>query len=603
MTMRSINQQFADPTGRTASYVIVASNATALEKAQADVVLGATVNQTQINAALTALATAGVKQHLVLIGDFVTNDQINAVSNVDVTLNGTITCTSTGVANTIYFNNLVNTTWTDVVAIRAGAVIENNYDYTHQMAWCIQGTCDRSVQLINCTATNTSTGIGSGDILSGFVIITQNNTGPILDNCTGTGGHSTSQNMGIWVSRNFTGGGSSPLLRNCRGFGGYGGWSHGICVEEDSCPTLYGCEGWGGTSGVGTDSNGITIDNASNPIITNCIGHAGTALVSAGISFWGSSPDVQNCIGYTNTNTISYGISLEYGAAPRLIGCTGTAPMLASIWNYSSANNGRFTPDITANYVVMTMEVVVLVNQPGKTLSLGTTAGGTQIATGIDLGGGAGEPAFSITHVRVPAGTYMYATPSAAIDESCFRIYYSAMYSGPMDWSYGLYGLYMTNAGRADFTNCTFRSSWVDGIVYLAAATVANKTFRMTNCLIEDVQDTPSGAALNASSAITVVGIYNTTIIGNLANITSFIKGSQTLSGSGTWTVLNGQTSIVITHGLGWTPQAGDISIGFTTLDASTSCYIDTYTATQFTVHINVAATAATTTGWWKAIR
>jgi hypothetical protein len=277
--------------------------------------------------------------------------------------------------------------------------------------------------------------------------------------------------------------------------------------------------------------------------------------------------------------------------------------MLASIWNYSSANNGRFTPDITANYVVMTMEVVVLVNQPGKTLSLGTTAGGTQIATGIDLGGGAGEPAFSITHVRVPAGTYMYATPSAAIDESCFRIYYSAMYSGPMDWSYGLYGLYMTNAGRADFTNCTFRSSWVDGIVYLAAATVANKTFRMTNCLIEDVQDTPSGAALNASSAITVVGIYNTTIIGNLANITSFIKGSQTLSGSGTWTVLNGQTSIVITHGLGWTPQAGDISIGFTTLDASTSCYIDTYTATQFTVHINVAATAATTTGWWKAIR
>lgn len=84
--------------------------------------------------------------------------------------------------------------------------------------------------------------------------------------------------------------------------------------------------------------------------------------------------------------------------------------------------------------------------------------------------------------------------------------------------------------------------------------------------------------------------------------------GSNNIGGglgslSGTWTVPNTATSVVVTHGLGWTPQAGDIAIGFTSPDNSATCWIDTYTSTQFTVHIDVAASPATTTGWWKAIR
>jgi len=47
------------PTGRTATYVIAASNATALEKAQADYVCDGTADNVEIQAAITSLATSG----------------------------------------------------------------------------------------------------------------------------------------------------------------------------------------------------------------------------------------------------------------------------------------------------------------------------------------------------------------------------------------------------------------------------------------------------------------------------------------------------------------------------------------------------------------
>ena len=58
---------------------------------------------------------------------------------------------------------------------------------------------------------------------------------------------------------------------------------------------------------------------------------------------------------------------------------------------------------------------------------------------------------------------------------------------------------------------------------------------------------------------------------------------------SGTATLVNGQTSIVVTHSLDITPSAGDIII--TPLEAwgnMTQYYIDTYTSTQFTIHANI---------------
>lgn len=55
---------------------------------------------------------------------------------------------------------------------------------------------------------------------------------------------------------------------------------------------------------------------------------------------------------------------------------------------------------------------------------------------------------------------------------------------------------------------------------------------------------------------------------------------------SGSATLVNGQTSIAVTHGLSVTPVAGDVMV--TPIEAwgsMTEFYIDTYTSTQFTIH------------------
>jgi hypothetical protein len=71
----------------------------------------------------------------------------------------------------------------------------------------------------------------------------------------------------------------------------------------------------------------------------------------------------------------------------------------------------------------------------------------------------------------------------------------------------------------------------------------------------------------------------------------------------GTATVLNGTTLIVVTHNLPYTPAAGDIAIWFCSTGNAATCYIDTYTAANFTIHTNADPGAATAVIGWKAIR
>ena len=71
---------------------------------------------------------------------------------------------------------------------------------------------------------------------------------------------------------------------------------------------------------------------------------------------------------------------------------------------------------------------------------------------------------------------------------------------------------------------------------------------------------------------------------------------------SGTATLLNGQVTIVVTHGLDVTPVAGDIMVTpMESLGAASEFYIDTYTATQFTIHVDANPTQDVDFAW-KAV-
>jgi parallel beta-helix repeat protein len=71
---------------------------------------------------------------------------------------------------------------------------------------------------------------------------------------------------------------------------------------------------------------------------------------------------------------------------------------------------------------------------------------------------------------------------------------------------------------------------------------------------------------------------------------------------SGTATIASGQTSIVVTHGLGYTPVAGDIVVVPTnSMGSATKFYIGTYTSTQFTITVDQDPGATTATFAWMA--
>lgn len=57
---------------------------------------------------------------------------------------------------------------------------------------------------------------------------------------------------------------------------------------------------------------------------------------------------------------------------------------------------------------------------------------------------------------------------------------------------------------------------------------------------------------------------------------------------AGTVALLNGTTSVNVTHGCDYTPSAGDIDIhAIEALGNSSYCIVDSITSSQFTVHVD----------------
>ena len=82
----------------------------------------------------------------------------------------------------------------------------------------------------------------------------------------------------------------------------------------------------------------------------------------------------------------------------------------------------------------------------------------------------------------------------------------------------------------------------------------------------------------------------NLTGSASLAGSYDIVRNNQgyTTENSGTATISNGSTSVTVNHGLAVTPSAGDIMVTpMESLGNATKFYIDTYTSTQFTIHLD----------------
>lgn len=77
--------------------------------------------------------------------------------------------------------------------------------------------------------------------------------------------------------------------------------------------------------------------------------------------------------------------------------------------------------------------------------------------------------------------------------------------------------------------------------------------------------------------------------------------GGYTTENSGTATIASGATSIVVTHGLAATPTRVFIN-PTNSMGSAANFYVDTLTATQFTIHTDVDPGATTSIFNWRAV-
>lgn len=591
------------PTGRGATYVIVAAGANWTGQSDQILAVGSVNNDVQINNALITLAGYGGRQKLLLVGNFTCNNSINATSNVDVDVIGTINISTNTGANGLFFANVTNSIWNGFVVHRSGAPSSTS-DYVHYVATLIYGG-DNTLRLQNFKSYNDCT--GTINLATGITIL---NGSPIIDNFYAQGGgndtsNSNSQNAGLVVSSNASNSNDSSKPRITNGVvqGGYGYWANGYIEEETTSAFVQNLVGYGGR---GSNACGIFADNGGTSTWFDVTGYGGDyAAYCDGVHFFGSNANTcYNLKGvpgrWQGGATHAAGIYLDQTSHPTLINPIGMFPVTSSKWTYSSANDGRFVPvfDMGAvDYKLYSMQVYVATGGNNATLNIGTNPGGSQIASGISLNITNTTPFFNFNNPTIYSGGYMYLSPTVAVADATFIVYYTTMYS-----LYDASPLIINTSGNATIVGGTFIGSDEISSGTIRILNQTNKNWTMTGSIIDPVDNTLT--AVSSNGTITNVPIYNTQITGGLvaANVSSFAKGSM-FSGSGTWSVANTTTSVVVTHNLKWTPQAGDIAIGLTNNSSAKAIWIDTYTSTNFTIHTDVDPGSANATGWWKAIR
>jgi hypothetical protein len=560
-----------------------------------------------IQYALDTAAGVGTHQKVTLIGDFPCSTIITPKSNVDVELQGSITITMTSATISINFNNIINSIWSGGTITRAGTINPVGMANTMQFV----GACDqtlviRDMEVISTIVCATTEQNGAIRIMTLGVGVTD--PSPTFINVTARASSGATGPVAAgWLVGGF---GNTPYFNNCVGYGGGGNMNEGWFFQDGTKAIGDNIKGYGGTVSV-VESDGITIWDMAEPTLNSPIGYGGNGgTIAAGIRMTGgaSKPVLNSPIGIGGwlpyAGGKNAGIMIENSASPIINNGFGGPQTKAQWFSYDDANNGRFRPFATYRYQLVSLYIYIWASDMGTTtLDIGTTVGGHEIAQNINCNGE--QWVFPIiATLPVAANGYLYVTPSAPVADDKFFIGYTVAYDSGHQ-----IGLVLDTIGAAKIVGGTYIGTYNGFGVEVGTVGVTSTRWSINNATLDNYNDISETyhAGLNYIPTMADVPIYNCTFKGQAQAVLSFAKGSNNsgigISSSGTWTVANGQNHVHITHSLAWTPQAGDIAIGFTTLDASTACFIDGYSATEFVVHVNVAATANTTTGWWKAIR
>lgn len=185
------------------------------------------------------------------------------------------------------------------------------------------------------------------------------------------------------------------------------------------------------------------------------------------------------------------------------------------------------------------------------------------------------------------------------------------------------YGLRLRNVNDSSFVSCIVSSVGQNGgagqAVYLGSATVGqNQRNIFSGCQLTSGLGYKGAPFVDAAMQIgfqetgtadynqyinnKITNALNTAVVLVGANNTVRSNGGWITENSGTAAILNTTTSIVVNHGLAATPTDVQISPAENPTNAVTYWWVDTLTATQFTIHVNADPGASNMDFRWRAV-
>lgn len=414
----------------------------------------------------------------------------------------------------------------------------------------VSGSSAIGLEILGNTAAAMSDVIISNNIITDYDV-----AGMIFNNAYSAGGISMSR---VQVTDN--------VIDNCGG---------GIKLEGDfvheafklASNTITNCikTGTGNTNGTGTGA-GIEIDLlAANNIDCTIENNTIKTVGSIGILAGGTDLNlVNNHVSYAASHAIQLPNNVRTLVRGGSIDHPGTSGTGKSIDAFSYANGLNVEVDgVTCTNTVDTTSTINFCKTVddctirATTNSIANTISGVTNASGNTLDGGI-RPYASATGGRISRNKIKYigTTNAEAI----------ALVSGNTGFRVHDNDIDTSNAAA------TYRKA-----ITLAAG--ANNNWIQNNkCVVS-----------TAAVAITDAGTGNI-FKGNSGNATS---------GSGA-TITAAATSVVVTHGVGYTPLPGDIVVTPTLLSSAQSFWVSNITSAEFTINVNVAPGAGTATFDWS---
>lgn len=227
---------------------------------------------------------------------------------------------------------------------------------------------------------------------------------------------------------------------------------HGLAMSGTGGGTFRRCKFQGASAMSCSGASLESFDEVLPPIFEECeaiggAGPSGHGWVLAGMTF----ATLRRCLGKDGvgdaTNPAFPGAAyyITGCASPRLEYCSVSHDYAKINWSYRAADGGKFaTSPLWRNQLVGCV-VKVNVAQVGKTLCIGTSEGGAQVAAGIDIGS-LGYKYFSFLKVIAP---YLYVTPSDPIEDGSISIIANVMRA-----NLNHYGAIIDTKGSASLFGC-----------------------------------------------------------------------------------------------------------------------------------------------------